>query len=113
MAHAFTDLVAEGLAAGRLRPGDPRSYGQMLCLAITTYHHTAYLRADRVVSQDDFLRFCLAGVGADAPDGWLDRFRLSDDQAAVSRARTYEISATIRRVPHEAGNAAVEERESR
>jgi AcrR family transcriptional regulator len=112
--HAFTDLAADALSAGRLRPGDPRTYGEMLDLAVTTYHHSALFRGDKVVDQDAFLRFCLAGLGADVPTGWLERFRLDDDEAAVSRARTYELSGTIRRMPSRSnGRHANQKRESR
>lgn len=97
----FTDLVAGALDAQQIRTGNPRSYGRMIDLALAGYLHNAYLRSDRdsqLPTQDEFIRFCLAGLGADTPPGWEERFHLNDEDAATSRARTNELSGAIRQV---------------
>ena len=98
----FTGLVADALEAGRTRRGSPRVLGRILALSLGAYQQDVFVRTHGEVAsatQDEFLRYCIGGLGADVPAGWTDRFHLSDDEAAVSRARTYELSGAIRRAP--------------
>jgi AcrR family transcriptional regulator len=81
-------LVAEAMTAGEIDPGDPELAAGSVLLAYNSYQLNTVLGSAvgaTLPSNEQFIRFCLCGLGARLLVGWEERLRLTDDEAARYR----------------------------
>lgn len=99
LVDVLAGLCKAAIDAGRIRRADPYSHARMLVLALTAYQQSMFLGASEFdpTRQDEFVNFCMSGLGAEVQSGWPATFRLSDEDAAIARRRTTELSDAIRR----------------
>lgn len=102
--QVLTQLVDDAMAAGHLAPGDPE---RAACSVYLTYH--SYLMAGylgnstgaALPTSEEIIEFCLRGLGARLPAGWVERLRVSDEDAARHRRESEHAAGTLPRVAPE------------
>ncbi len=93
----FTRLIDEARQAGLIDECDPHLAATGILLAYISYEHNILLGNSvgaPIPSSEQFMRFCLLGIGARLPVGWEQQFRLSDDQAAQHRIESERVAGT-------------------
>ncbi len=90
-------LIDDAIREGDLEPGDPEILACEVNLAYLNFQAATYLgnlAGGRLPSNEQFIRFCLCGLGARLPPGWEERLRLSDAEAASHRDRSRRAAGT-------------------
>jgi AcrR family transcriptional regulator len=93
----FTKLIDEARLAGRIDDCDPHLAAASILLAYISYEHNILLGNSigaPIPRNEQFIRFCLLGIGARLPAGWEEQFRLSDDEAAQCRFESERVAGT-------------------
>ena len=93
-------FIEEAMAAGQVDPGDPEPAAGTLYLTLTSYQMAGYLgnaTGAQLPTSEDLIVYCLRGLGARLPDGWIDRLRVSDDDAARYRQESEQAAGTLPR----------------
>lgn len=91
--HVYTRLVEAAMLAGQLERGNPQLAAAHLLLASISYATNLYAGNSTgapLPSTEQFLRFCLCGLGAELPRGWEAQFALTDEEAERSRRESLE-----------------------
>lgn len=93
----FTRLIDEARLAGLIDDCNPHLAATSILLAYISYEHNILLGNSigaPIPSRQQFIRFCLLGIGARLPAGWEGQFRLSDDQAAQHCSESERVAGT-------------------
>jgi len=93
----FTKLIDEARAAGQIDNCDPDVAAASILLAYISYEHNILLGNSIVAPiprNEQFIRFCLLGIGARLQVGWEEQFRLSDHEAAQHRLESERMAGT-------------------
>lgn len=92
-----TTLIDQARHAGQLDDCDPPLAAAAILLAYISYEHNILLGSSigaPIPPNEQFIRFCLLGIGARLPVGWEERFRLSDNEAAQYRLESERVAGT-------------------
>jgi len=94
-------LINEAMLAGELKPGDPEAAASSISLAYVSYQFSTYLgnfTGAALPANEKLVRFWLQGMGARLPQGWEERFRITDDEALKYRHESERAAGTEGRV---------------
>lgn len=98
--EVLTRLIDEAMAAGELDRGDPETAAGTVYLTFTSYQLAGYLGNSvgaALPTNEELIVFCLRGLGARLADGWVERLRVSDDDAAKYRQQSEHAAGTLPR----------------
>jgi AcrR family transcriptional regulator len=98
--QVFMRLIDEAMGAGQIAPGDSE---RAACSVYLTYHSfqmAGYLgnsSGAALPTNEEIIEFCLRGLGAQLPAGWVERLRVSDEDAARYRHESEHAAGTLPR----------------
>ncbi len=95
--EVITRLIDEAHQAGQLENCDPGLAAAAILLAYISYEQNVLLGNSigaPLPPNEQFIRFCLLGIGARLPTGWEEQFRLSGDEAAHYRLESERAAGT-------------------
>jgi len=90
-------LISDAMSAGEVDPGDPEIAASSILLTYISYELNNHLGSSvgaPLPTTEQFVAFCIRGLGARIPDGWERQFRLSDEEAARSAVESVRLSGT-------------------
>src|SRR5262249_23620746 len=96
----LTRLVADAMRAGQLAEGDPEQAATTILIAYIgymTHCHLGNSIGSPLPTNEQFVRFCIHGLGAPLPVGWEEQFRLTDAEAARIGEESQQAAGTRRR----------------
>lgn len=96
----FTKFVADAMSAGVIEPGDAEAAATTMYLGYVSFGSNSYAGnsvGSELPSSEQFIRFCIQGLGAQLPTGWEQRFTISDAEAEAVHIETEYASGTRQR----------------
>jgi TetR/AcrR family transcriptional regulator len=103
-------LIDEAMAAGQLDRADLERAACTVYLTFNSYQMASHLgnsNGAALPRNEELIEFCLRGLGAELPIGWVERLRISDAEAAKHREESERAAGTIPR-PMGAGASSSE-----